>query len=315
MDKSKLYVTLPILAGIMWGVTGVFVRYLSAGGLDNYTIVFTRLLVSVIILAVFILITNRQEFKIPKKAIILLIAGSVIGCSYMNVVYSIAILHLHLALSSVLMGLFALWAIFLGRIFFGEKITARKIICVIVALFGVVLVTGLIEHMDVQTFSFYGLFMGFMTGIMYSVNGAATRVMGDWGMSSTTINFWYFLIGAISLLPLCNWGQIVDFVAAAPVTGIALLVGQALICAILPYACFAIAMRHMEIGLVGTLALGDPVAGMIAGFLLFGEVPTPLMIVGVFVVIGAIAVAMRSPNERGAPPEEPPALEQAPALE
>jgi drug/metabolite transporter (DMT)-like permease len=54
---------------------------------------------------------------------------------------------------------------------------------------------------------------------------------------------------------------------------------------------------------------------MIAGFLLFGEVPSPLMIIGVFVVIGAIAVAMRSPNEREAPPEDPPALEQAPALE
>ena len=314
MDKSKFYVILPVLAGIMWGVTGVFVRFLSAGGLDNYTIVFTRLLVSSIILAVFILITNREDFKIPKKAIILLIAGSVIGCSYMNVVYSIAILHLHLALSSVLIGLFALWAIFIGRIFFGERITKRKIICVIVALFGVVLVTGLLEHMDAQTLSFYGLFMGFMTGIMYAVNGAATRVMGDWGMKSTTINFWYFLIGAISLLPLCKWDQIFNLIAAGPVAGVSLLVGQALICAILPYVCFAVAMRHMEMGLVGTLALGDPVAGMIAGFLLFGEVPSPLMIVGVFVVIGAIAVAMRSPNEREAPPEDPPALEQAPAL-
>ena len=313
MDKSKLYMILPILSGIMWGVTGVFVRFLSAGGLDNYTIVFTRLLVSAIILGAFILVTNWHDFKVPRKAIILLIAGSVIGCSYMNVVYSIAILHLHLALSSVLIGLFALWAIFLGRIFFGEKITKRKIICVIVALFGVVLVTGLLENMDAQTLSLYGLFMGFMTGIMYAVNGAATRVMGDWGMNSMTINFWYFLIGAISLLPLCQWDQIANLVAAGPVTGISLLVGQAVVCAILPYVCFAIAMRHMEIGLVGTLALGDPVAGMVAGLLLFGEVPTPLMVIGVFVVIGAIASAMRSPNERQVPPEQPPG--PAPALE
>ena len=313
MDKSKLYMILPILSGIMWGVTGVFVRYLSAGGLDNYTIVFTRLLVSAIILGVFILVTNWRDFKVPKKAIILLVAGSVIGCSYMNVVYSIAILHLHLALSSVLIGLFALWAIFLGRIFFGEKITKRKIICVIVALFGVVLVTGLLENMDAQTLSLYGLFMGFMTGIMYAVNGAATRVMGDWGMNSKTINFWYFLIGAISLLPLCQWDQVFNLIAAGPVAGVSLLVGQAVVCAILPYVFFSIAMRHLEIGLVGTLALGDPVAGMVAGLLLFGEVPTPLMVIGVFVVIGAIAVAMRAPNERKAPPEQPP--EPAPVLE
>ena len=316
MDKTKLVYFLPVIAGICWGSVGVFVRFLSAGGLDNYTIVCTRMIVSTIILALFILVTNRENFKIPKKAIPVLIVGAVVGSSYMNVVYNVAILHLHLALSSVLIGLFALWALFLGRIFFGEKITRYKVVCIIVALVGVVLVTGALEKTDFGTLSLYGLFMGIMCGIMYAVNGVTTRVLSDWGMKASTINFWYFFIGAISLLPLCNWGQVATYLSNEPVTGTLWLIGQSFVCMIFPYVIFTIALRNMEIAVAGTLELVEPAAALMWGLVLFGEVPTPLMVVGVVVVIVAIAATMRTPNKRmkspdaGAPPSE-----QAPALE
>ena len=320
MDKTKLVYFLPIIAGICWGSVGVFVRFLNAGGLDNYTIVCTRMIVSTIILGLFLLITNRENFKIPKKAIVVLIIGAVVGSSYMNVVYNVAILHLHLALSSVLIGLFALWALFLGRIFFGEKITRRKVICIIVALVGVVLVTGALEKTDFGTLSLYGLFMGIMCGIMYAVNGVTTRVLSDWGLKSTTINFWYFLIGAISLLPLCNWGQVTAYVSADPLTAIAWLIGQSLVCMILPYLVFTVALSKMEIALAGTLELVEPAAALMWGLVLFGEVPTPLMVVGVVVVIVALAMTMRTPNAKSSsgpggdgqplPPEQETALSE-----
>lgn len=286
---------LPVLAGIMWGSIGVFVRTLDAGGLDNGTIVCTRMMVSALIMAFFILMTDRHAFAVPKKAIPLLLVGAIVGSSYMNVVYNIAIMELHLALSSVLIGLFALWAIFLGRIFFGEPLTARKLICVAVALFGVVLVSGLLEQGDVGTLSLFGLFMGFMTGIMYAINGLTTRYMTDWGMKASTINFWYFAIGAVSLLPLCHWDQVATFVGASPLQGVAWLVGQSLVCAILPYVLFTVALRNMDMGIASTLELIEPATAMFLGFVLFGEVPTPLMVVGVVLVIVAIAASFRNP--------------------
>ena len=222
--------------------------------------------------------------------------GSIIGSAYMNVMYNIAILHLHLALSSVLLGMFALWAIFLGRIFFKEKITTRKIVCVCLALFGVVLVSGALEQTDLQSISLFGIAVGLTAALMYAINGVTTRVMGNWGMDALTINFWYFLIAAISLLPLCHWDQVAAYVAASPAPNIAWLISQSLVCAIIPYVLFTIALNNMDIGLASTLELIEPAAGMVFGLVLFGEIPTPLMVVGVVVVIVALAMTFRSPQ-------------------
>ena len=296
MNASKLIPLLPILAGIMWGSVGVFVRFLTAGGLDNGTIVCTRMFVSAVVLGLFMLAKNPSLFRIPKKSIPMLLIGSIIGSAYMNVMYNIAILHLHLALSSVLLGMFALWAIFLGRIFFKEKITTRKIVCVCLALFGVVLVSGALEQTDLQSISLFGIAVGLTAALMYAINGVTTRVMGNWGMDALTINFWYFLIAAISLLPLCHWDQVAAYVAASPAPNIAWLISQSLVCAIIPYVLFTIALNNMDIGLASTLELIEPAAGMVFGLVLFGEIRTPLMVVGVVVVIVALAMTFRSPQ-------------------
>ena len=297
MNVSKLIPMLPILAGIMWGSVGVFVRFLTAGGLDNGTIVCTRMLVSAFVLGLFILVKDRALFRFPKKALPMLLIGAIIGSAYMNVMYNIAILQLHLALSSVLLGMFALWAIFLGALFFKEKITKRKVFCVCVALFGVVLVSGTLEQTNISNVTLLGVLIGLTAALMYAINGVTTRVMGNWGMSALTINFWYFLIAAVSLLPFCHWDQVADFVAASPLTSIAWLISQSLACAIVPYVLFTIALNNMDIGLASTLELIEPAAGMIFGFLLFGENPTVLMIIGVIVVIFALAMTYRSPRK------------------
>lgn len=297
MNVSKLVPLLAIFAGIMWGSVGVFVRFLTAGGLDNGTIVCTRMFVSAFVMGLFMLIKDRSLFRFPKKAIPVMLIGSIIGSAYMNVMYNISILQLHLALSSVLLGMFALWAIFLGAFFFKEKITKRKNFCVCIALFGVLLVSGALEQTDISNVTLAGVAIGLTAALMYAINGVTTRVMGNWGMSALTINFWYFLIAAASLLPFCHWDQVANFVAASPLTSIAWLISQSLVCAIIPYVLFTIALNNMDIGLASTLELIEPAAGMTFGFLLFGETPSLLMMAGVVVVIIALAMTYRSPRK------------------
>ena len=296
-NTSKFIPMLPILAGIMWGAVGVFVRILAKGGLDNGTIVCTRMLVSAFILGVFILVRNRSLFRIPAKSIPMLLIGAIIGSAYMNVMYNIAIIRLHLALSSVLLGMFAVWAIFLGSFFFKEKISKRKIICVCLALFGVLLVSGALEQVDIRAISLGGVAIGLTAALMYAINGVTTRVMGDWGMDALTINFWYFLIAAISLLPFCHWDQVIGYIAMSPIASTSWLVSQSLVCAIIPYVLFTVALKNMDIGMASTLELIEPAAGMFFGFILFNEKPTVLMVVGVVVVIFALAMTYRSPRK------------------
>ena len=121
-------------------------------------------------------------------------------------------------------------------------------------------------------------------------------MLSDRGLKATTINFWYFLLGAISLLPLCNWGQVGAYVAADALPAVFWLIGQSICCAIVPYVLFTIALSKMQMGLASTLELAEPAAGMVFGLILFGEMPTPLMVVGVVIVIVAIAMTFRTPK-------------------
>ena len=47
---TKLILTMPVLSGIMWGSGGIFVRRFDALGMDNFTMLFTRIIVAVALL-------------------------------------------------------------------------------------------------------------------------------------------------------------------------------------------------------------------------------------------------------------------------
>lgn len=42
----KLILVLPVLAGVLWGSAGVFVRELNDFGMDGYTVLSTRMIVA-----------------------------------------------------------------------------------------------------------------------------------------------------------------------------------------------------------------------------------------------------------------------------
>ena len=56
-----------MLAGILWGSTGVFVRPLEGKGLGSTDIVFLKLLITAIIMAAVLLIKDRKLFRIRLK--------------------------------------------------------------------------------------------------------------------------------------------------------------------------------------------------------------------------------------------------------
>lgn len=77
-----------IAAGCMWGCMGLFVRHYNRYGIDSMGIVGFRSIVTVIILGLFLLITDRSHLKIKIKDAwcfigtgIIMVLGSVVLCS------------------------------------------------------------------------------------------------------------------------------------------------------------------------------------------------------------------------------------------
>lgn len=60
--KRILYL-LPVLAGVFWGSVGIFVRVLTDFGMDNYTVLGSRMAVASVILFFVIFIYDRELLR------------------------------------------------------------------------------------------------------------------------------------------------------------------------------------------------------------------------------------------------------------
>ena len=144
--NKKLILFLPIIAGIFWGSGGVFVRTLNSYGMDSITIFASRITLATILLFIALLLFDKESLKIKIKDLWLFIGTGILGVMLLNLSYNEAAFTITLSLAAVLLGLAPIFAIIFSAILFKEKITSKKIICIILALFGCVLVSGILEN-------------------------------------------------------------------------------------------------------------------------------------------------------------------------
>lgn len=140
----KIRLILPILAGIMFGSSGVFVRTLTQNGIDQTTLLFLRFSIAIIPILMAILLTDRKLFKIDLSDLpmLLVCAICIIG---LNLCYNESMNTVPLSLAAVLLSLAPIYVLILAYILFREKITSKKLICMVLAIFGCILMTGVLE--------------------------------------------------------------------------------------------------------------------------------------------------------------------------
>ena len=146
--KFRVILILPVLSGIMWGSGGVFVRRFDAMGMDNFTMLFTRIIVSVTLLGIGLFLYDRSLLKIRLRDLWVFLGGGILGMFGINLTYNEAIGHGTLALASVLLSMSPLFVVTFSVLFFHEKMTLQKGICMAVALLGCVLVSGVLENIS-----------------------------------------------------------------------------------------------------------------------------------------------------------------------
>ena len=131
---KKIYLILPILAGIMFGSSGIFVRTLTQNGIDQTTLLFLRFSIAVIPILIAILLTDKGLFKIDLSdlPLFLICAICIIG---LNLCYNESMTSVSLSLAAVLLSLAPIYVLIIAHFIFNEKITSKKLICMALAIF------------------------------------------------------------------------------------------------------------------------------------------------------------------------------------
>lgn len=287
---KKLVWIFPVLSGIFWGSVGVFVRYLKAMEMNSFTIVESRVVVAVAILAVWLLIYDRKLFRIRAKDLWIFCAASLFGMFGINLAYNEAINRISLSMAAVLLSLSPVYVLIMAAMFFGEKVTKKKLLCVILAVSGCVLVSGVFEQGAGMRLDSLGILLGAIAGFCYALYSIFSKIAMEREYHGFTITFYCLLVIAVTLIPLTDWNQITTFVCERPLQHGSFVLVHALITSALPYILYTVSIQYMEAGKASILAAGEPVAAMIMGVVFFDEKPTIFALLGLAVTLIALTV-------------------------
>lgn len=292
-STKKIYLALPIIAGVLWGSSGIYIRTLSAFGMNVQTMLFTRVVVGTVLLGVGLFVYDKSLLKVKIKDLWLMLACGLTGMLGLNLCYVQAIEELSLSLAAVLLSLCPVFVIFMAAIIFKEKITKKMVVCAVVALLGCFLVSGIMET-DGLSWTWYGIVMGLGSAIFYAMYSIVSKIAMERGYSVFTIIFYSVLMVTFIIGPFADYQVIGAYMSSKVIFRIIFLLGYALCTSILPYIIYTYAMHHVEAGKVSILASGgEPTAAAIFGLLFFAEVPSLLSAAGLVITIAAITVLCR----------------------
>ena len=281
------YLIMAVMSGVLWGSAGVFVRILGDWGMDGTTIVFSRVSVAVVMMAVLILATDRRLFRVKREDawMFFLSAFSMVA---LNLFYTVSVGGASLSLAAVLLSMSPIFMLIMAKVMFGEAITLRKIGCMILAIAGCILVSGLLEGSD--SVSIGGIASGIAAAFFYALYGIMSKRAASSGYGIYTILFYSLLISALVLLPFSSVAAVVDY-GSESIGDALFIILQAAFSSVVPYIFYTIAVTRGDAGTGSLLAAcGEPMAAAVFGLIFFIEIPSPLMVFGMFLAIVSISL-------------------------
>ena len=194
-NAKILSVVLVLAAGGMWGCMGLLVRPLNEIGLVTMDICFLRGFVTFVVMLAGLLILDREALKIRLKDIWCFIGTGALSVSFFNFCYFKTITLTSLSVAAVLLYTAPAFVMVMSFFLFKESMTKRKVLALLVAFAGCILVSGL--GTDGGSLNTRGILVGLGAGFGYALYSIFGRYALQRGYGSLTITFYTFLFGGL----------------------------------------------------------------------------------------------------------------------
>jgi drug/metabolite transporter (DMT)-like permease len=286
-NKQTIGAFLIILAGCFWGSMGIFVRRLGTYGFDSIQIVSIRVTIAALIFAVILLFKDRSGFKISLRDIPLYLGLGFGSILFFTVCYFTAITMMSLSTAAILLYTSPIWIMLMSVLFFREKLTKKKLIALLLAFGGCVLVSGI----SGDGISPLGLLVGLGSGIgygLYSILGTvALRKYSPFTVTSYT-----FMFAAIGSWVICRPVDMLSkFSDASDLGFLIFFCGlTALITAVIPFLAYTLGLKYVEASKAGIIATIEPMVATLVGIIVFSEPLTLLSGLGIILILAAVII-------------------------
>ena len=268
-----------LLSGVFWGSMGIFVRHLNALGFTSIQVACLRLVTAGILFALILLIKDPKGFKIKAKDIPLFLALGLVSILFFTCCYFTAIRLMTMSTA-------AIWVMVLAIIFLKEKFTIQKIIALVLAFAGCVLVSGFGGRVTV-----IGILVGLGSGLGYGLYS----IFGTFALKKYTpytVTCYTFLIAGAGSVIVSNPADLLAKISAVDnklsLFGFVLL--TSVVTAVIPFLLYTLGLNRTTAGKAAVLATVEPAAATLFGFFVMNETVGPVAVCGILLVFAAIIV-------------------------
>ena len=284
-QKEKRSMVMLIASMAIWGSLGLFRRAIP---LPSSVLAFVRGVAGSLFLILFVKARGGRvnAGMTPKQIAWFGTAGAIMAFNW--ILLFDAYNYTSVAVATLCYYMMPVFVTLASALLFGEKLTARKLLCVAVCVAGMLLVTGVAEG-DAPTGSeIRGIMMGLAAAVLYSTVVLMNKKMPGMDAYEKTI---VQLIGAaVIMVPyilvtedvtapsLDGRGALMLFIVAAVHTGIA-------------YALYFGCMDDLKAQTVAIFSYVDPIVAVLLSAFVLGEPLSALGVLGVVLVLGAAVVS------------------------
>jgi len=284
--KSKLMF---LLAMFIFGSIGIFRRYIP---LPSGMIAMCRGFIGVVFLLIVMLVIGRKISKdaIRQNLVILCISGALIGFNW--ILLFEAYNYTTVATATLCYYMAPVFVILMSPIVLQEKLTVKKLICALVALVGMVFVSGFFEVGISNVSELTGVFFGLGAGLLYGIIMLLNKKLHDIeGYDKSLVQL--FMAAAV----LVPYVLMVEGDAVAAVTWTPLIVVMTLVVGIIhtgfAYTIYFGAMGGLKAQTIALYSYLDPIIAVILSAVLLSENLSLAGWIGAGMILGATMVAER----------------------
>ncbi|MBR5976802.1 MAG: EamA family transporter [Clostridia bacterium] len=276
-----------IIAGILWGTTGGYVRYFSKLGLSSLQITVFKMCIAAFVLLLWCLIKDREALKVKKKDIWVFACAGIVSMDFFTVCYFSTIQQANLSVAATLLYAAPAIVMLLSIVLFKEKFSLQKAAACVIAFLGCFLVSGLVgSGVAIPGRAFL---TGMLSAAGYALYSIFGRIALDKGYKSITITTYVFLFAFLGSLVLLRPAEVAAAAAGAKLPMfIFMLVALSINVSLLPYIFYTNGLARINASKASIIASIEPVAATVTGALLFKEYPDFYGYLGIICVLFAI---------------------------
>lgn len=281
MNQIKREKLKMITAMALFGTIGIFVRYIP---LPSSVIAFCRGLVGMLFL-LFVTLLRKSRISgqaIRKNLLWLILSGAFLGMNW--ILLFEAYRYTTVATATLCYYLAPILVILAAPILLKEKLTVRKIICTVVALIGMICVSGVLQNGIPTLGEAKGILFGLGAAVLYATIILLNKKIRDISAYDKTIM--QLGVSALVLVPYCLLTEDIGALTVEPKV-LLLLLFVGIVHTGVTYFLYFGAIEHIHAQSVAIISYLDPVIAVLLSIFVLGEGMNVIGIIGAVLVLGA----------------------------